>query len=92
MRMTASWSGRYGPTEYKVVARCSAPDGKLPSDCFVVPIEITGATIEISIDRKGPIQGAETGFATATRNAGRCRSWVSRVDFGMSAVRLLIPS
>jgi hypothetical protein len=21
MRMTASWSGRYGPTEYKVVAR-----------------------------------------------------------------------
>jgi len=32
MRMTASWSGRYGPTEYKVVARWSAPDGKLPSD------------------------------------------------------------
>ena len=32
MRMTASWSGRYGPTEYKVVARSSAPDGKPPSD------------------------------------------------------------
>jgi hypothetical protein len=30
MRMTASWSGRYGPTEYKVVARYFAPDGKLP--------------------------------------------------------------
>ena len=32
MRMTASWSGRYGPTEYKVVARYFAPDGKLPFD------------------------------------------------------------
>ena len=32
MRMTASWSGPHGPTEYKVVARCSVPDGKLPSD------------------------------------------------------------
>jgi hypothetical protein len=32
MRMTASWSGRYGPTEYKVVARSFAPEGKLPSD------------------------------------------------------------
>jgi hypothetical protein len=43
MRMTASWSGRYGPTEYKVVARRFAPDGKLPSDRFVVPLKITGA-------------------------------------------------
>jgi hypothetical protein len=43
MRMTASWSGRYGPTEYKVVARYFAPDGKLPSDRFVVPLKITGA-------------------------------------------------
>jgi hypothetical protein len=43
MRMTASWSGRYGPTEYKVVARYFAPDGKLPSDRFVVPLRITGA-------------------------------------------------
>ena len=39
MRMTASWSGRYGPTEYKVVARYFAPDGKLPSDRFVVPLK-----------------------------------------------------
>src|ERR1700730_6873262 len=33
MRMTASWSGRYGPTEYKVVARLiRAPERGLPSD------------------------------------------------------------
>jgi hypothetical protein len=32
MRMTASWSGLYGPTEYKVVARWFAPEGGLPSD------------------------------------------------------------
>ena len=31
-RMTASWSGLYGPTEYKVAARCFAPHCKLPSD------------------------------------------------------------
>ena len=38
MRMTASWlRSAYGSTEYKVVARLSAPDGELPSD-QVVPI------------------------------------------------------
>ena len=58
MRMTASWSGRYGPTEYKVVARYFAPDGKLPSDRFVVPLKKNNrSTIEISVDRKCPIQG-----------------------------------
>ena len=31
MRMTASWSGRYGPTEYKVVARYPRPMA-VPSD------------------------------------------------------------
>ena len=30
--LTASWSGSNGPTEYKCVARCSAPDGEFPSD------------------------------------------------------------
>ena len=30
MRMTASWSGRYGPTEYKVVARYFAPMASSP--------------------------------------------------------------
>jgi hypothetical protein len=31
MRMTASWSGRYGPTEYKVVAAMIPhPMAKLP--------------------------------------------------------------
>ena len=44
MRMTASWSGRYGPTEYKVVARYFAPDGKLPLGLLCCPTKkITGA-------------------------------------------------
>jgi hypothetical protein len=51
MRMTASWLGRYGPTEYKVVARYFAPDGKLPSDRFVVPLKNNRSTNEISVDR-----------------------------------------
>ena len=38
MRMTASWSGHYRPTEYKVVARDDpAPDGKAPP-LIIVPI------------------------------------------------------
>ena len=38
MRMTASWSGPYGPTEYKVVARArSCPDSELPSDASSRP-------------------------------------------------------
>ena len=32
MRKTASWSGPYEPTEYKVAARRYSPAGKLPSD------------------------------------------------------------
>src|SRR5436309_14685984 len=32
MRMTASWSGPYRPTEYKFAARGSAPESGLPSD------------------------------------------------------------
>jgi hypothetical protein len=35
MRMTASWSGHYGPTEYKVVvAMIPQPDGKAPPLIF----------------------------------------------------------
>jgi hypothetical protein len=55
MRMTASWSGRYGPTEYKVVARYFAPDGKLPSDRFVVPLKkITGARLKSALTENAP--------------------------------------
>jgi hypothetical protein len=55
MRMTASWSGRYGPTEYKVVARYFAPDGKLPSDRFVVPPKkITGARSKSTLTENAP--------------------------------------
>ena len=32
MRMTASWSGPYRPTEYKFAARGSAPESGPPSD------------------------------------------------------------
>ena len=32
MRMTASWSGPYGPTEYKVVARLIRAQSGLASD------------------------------------------------------------
>jgi hypothetical protein len=35
MRMTASWCDPRGSTEYKVVARISAPDRELPSDAIV---------------------------------------------------------
>jgi hypothetical protein len=35
MRMTASWCDPHGSTEYKAVARISAPDRELPSDAIV---------------------------------------------------------
>src|SRR5262249_50694488 len=46
-RMTASWSGsNTDPTEYKVAARCFAPNGGLPSGRS--PREV---------DKKNPLQG-----------------------------------
>ena|ERR1700733_11031004 len=53
MRMTASWSGRYGPTEYKVVARYFAPDGKLPLGPLCCPSKkITGARSKSALTEK----------------------------------------
>ena len=61
MRMTASWSGRYGPTEYKVVARYFAPDGKLPSDRFVVPLKkITGARSKSALTENAPYKACSS--------------------------------
>ena len=66
MRMTASWSGRYGPTEYKVVARYFAPDGKLPSDRFVVPLKkITGARSKSALTENAPYKAC-SGFTHVT--------------------------
>src|ERR1700731_1099129 len=66
MRMTASWSGRYGPTEYKVVARYFAPDGKLPSDHFVVPLKVTGSTRSKSALTENAPYKACSGFTHVT--------------------------
>ena len=66
MRMTASWSGRYGPTEYKVVARYFVPDGKLPSDHFVVPLKkITGARSKSALTENAPYKAC-SGFTHVT--------------------------
>jgi len=55
MRMTASWSGRYGPTEYKVVARYFAPDGKLPLGLLCCPTKkITGARSKSALTENAP--------------------------------------
>src|SRR5271167_865258 len=55
MRMTASWSGRYGPTEYKVVARYFAPDGKLPLGPLCCPSKkITGARSKSALTENAP--------------------------------------
>src|SRR6266536_3192813 len=68
MRMTASWSGPHGPTEYKVVARCSVPDGKLPSDRRPDRVKI-GATANLdgSCARRGE-QRARRDEETAVRS------------------------
>ena len=65
MRMTASWSGLYGPTEYKVVARRFAPHGKLPSDHRpdrVKRVVVLGAV------KVWPGQGGACGKVGATAN------------------------
>ena len=55
MRMTASWSGRYGSTEYKVVARYFAPDGKLPLGPLCCPSKkITGARSKSALTENAP--------------------------------------
>ena len=55
MRMTASWSGRYGSTEYKVVARYFAPDGKLPLGPLCCPTKkITGARSKSTLTKNAP--------------------------------------
>jgi hypothetical protein len=58
MRMTASWSGRYGPTEYKVVARYFAPDGKLPLGLLCCPTKkITGARSKSALTENDALMG-----------------------------------
>src|SRR6202040_3899673 len=55
MRMTASWSGRYGSTEYKVVARYFAPDGKLPLGPLCCPSKkITEARSKSALTENAP--------------------------------------
>jgi len=70
MRMTASWSGLYGPTEYKVAARRFAPDGKLPSDRR--PDRVKRAVVLGAI-KVWPGQGGACGKIGATANLdGSC--------------------
>ena len=58
-RMVASWSGSLlDPTEYKVAARCFAPNGRLPSIALDALANISTYTRIFPLDRKSPIQSS----------------------------------
>src|ERR1700682_5269833 len=82
MRMTASWSGRYGPTEYKVVARLSAPDGKAPP-LIIVPTTTSVAAVLGPVKARPGNDGAcGQGRATADLDRPLCASAATRVWVG----------
>ena len=62
MRMTASWSGRHGPTEYKVVARyTSRPMASSPRTALLSHLnKITGARSISALTENAPYKGLLT--------------------------------
>ena len=87
-RMTASWSGsNTDPTEYKVAARCLAPNGGLPSGR-------SHRKLDIQIPIQGVVRDAQVGAVLAAfdMTAQRRCSERSIADMTLSWPRLTWPA
>src|SRR5260221_10273247 len=83
MRIIASWSRSLGSTEYKYVARCSAPSWRAPLRSSQIPsTDMTkqSACRDLALDGKIPIQVVGHGAAFARLHGQAGLSAVERLD------------